>query len=396
MKNIFTIAKKELIDTLRDRRTVITMIVVPLLLFPVIMYVFAMVQKSQIEKSQTKTLKIAVLGAEHASGLVNAIDQTSNMTRVAVQEESAIASLIRNDSIDAALVIPTLFSARLDSMDRGQLTFYYQAVDNDRIKRRVLSVIDAYEQKLLSSRLEKLQIGEQQIDPIAVTENNIATEKEIIGTLVGGFLPYIFILFCFFGCYYPAVDLFTGEKERGTLETILTLPVDRRQILTGKMMVVALSGLISALLALLGLLVGLNLIEGLPDNILSVVKDIVKPLSVAILLALLIPIAIFFAGMLIPIATRAQSFKEAQSQITPLNFLIIIPAALGLVPGIELNWSTVWIPILNVALAVREVIAGTIDYILLGVVFLSLIVLAAVGILLSVRSFAHENNVLQG
>jgi len=99
MKNIFTIAKKELIDTLRDRRTVITMIVVPLLLFPVIMYVFAMVQKSQIEKSQTKTLKIAVLGAEHASGLVNAIDQTSNMTRVAVQEESAIASLIRNDSI---------------------------------------------------------------------------------------------------------------------------------------------------------------------------------------------------------------------------------------------------------------------------------------------------------
>jgi len=281
-------------------------------------------------------------------------------------------------------------------MDRGQLTFYYQAVDNDRIKRRVLSVIDAYEQKLLSSRLEKLQIGEQQIDPIAVTENNIATEKEIIGTLVGGFLPYIFILFCFFGCYYPAVDLFTGEKERGTLETILTLPVDRRQILTGKMMVVALSGLISALLALLGLLVGLNLIEGLPDNILSVVKDIVKPLSVAILLALLIPIAIFFAGMLIPIATRAQSFKEAQSQITPLNFLIIIPAALGLVPGIELNWSTVWIPILNVALAVREVIAGTIDYILLGVVFLSLIVLAAVGILLSVRSFAHENNVLQG
>ncbi len=395
MKKIFTIAKKEFTDTLRDRRTVITMIIVPLLLFPVIMNIFALVQRDQLEKAQTKTLNIAIKGSDHAEGLVSVIENTVNMAWHEIENEEEISELIRSDSIDVGLVISPAFKGDLDSMNTAALALYYQAVDNDRTKRRILTVINNYEQELLSERLGQLKLRSTQIDPISINEINIATDKEIIGTLVGGFLPYLFILFCFFGCYYPAVDLFTGEKERGTLETMLTLPVDRKQILLGKMIVVASSGLLSALLALLGLLIGLNLIEGLPDNIMNVVRDIVKPLSVTILLSLLIPIAIFFAGMLIPIATRAKTFKEAQSQITPLNFLVIIPAALGLLPGISLNWSTVWIPILNVALAVKEVIAGTIDYTLLVVVFVLLIALAGVGILLSVRSFSHESNVLQ-
>jgi len=396
MNPVFTILKKEIIETLRDKRTLITMIIVPLLLFPVIMNVLALVQRNQIQKSETKALKIGIKGEAYSQDLIEYIENAENISWIPLEERADEQELIRSDSLDAVIVLSAQFTQDIDSLQSAQLHFFYQAVDNDRIKRRVMAPVEAYEKEILETRLARMNVTQSNIDPITINEQNIATEQEIIGNLVGGFLPYIFILFCFFGCYYPAIDLFTGEKERGTLETLLTLPVRRNQVLVGKMGVIALTGLMSALLSLVGLFVSLNLIEGLPQDLLTVIRDILKPGSVVILLGLLIPIAVFFAGLLIPIATRAKSFKEAQSQITPLNFLIIIPAAIGLLPGMKLTWATVFIPILNVALAIKEVVAGTIDYILLVVVFLSLIALAVVGIVLSLRSFSHERNVLQG
>src|SRR5690606_5572329 len=87
---------------------------------------------------------------------------------------------------------------------------------------------------------------------------NVASDQETLANLVGGFLPYIFIVFGFVGCMYPCIDLFTGEKERGTFETLLTTPVTRWQIMLGKMGVVVLSGFLAACFTLLGIFLSLN------------------------------------------------------------------------------------------------------------------------------------------
>ena len=393
MKKIFTIARKEFTDIIRDRRTLITMIIVPLLLFPLIVNITATVQRNQMKKSRVKVLKVGIIDKAGAEDLVKRISDTENLTAIIGGDEMNPQELIQSDSLDAVVKIAENFLTNMDSMRTGSIELFYKAIDDESAKRRVMNPIDAYKDNELAKRLMSLDISHQAINPIQITDRNVATKKEIIGKLAGGFLPYIFILFCFFGCFYPAIDLFTGEKERGTLETILTLPVNRLQILFGKMIVVAVSGFLSALLALTGLIVSLNLIEGIPDEIFSILQGMVNPISVILLLALLLPISIFFAGMLIPISSQAKSFKEAQSKITPMNFMVIIPAALGLMPGIELNYGTALIPILNVALATKEIIAGTIDYSLYAVVFASLILLAILAISLSVRGFSKESNI---
>jgi sodium transport system permease protein len=279
-------------------------------------------------------------------------------------------------------------------MQTGTVEFFYESTEEG-VEDRISSVFKAYKDNLVSQRLEKLNVDGRVINPVDVAHHDVATTQEKIGKYAGGLIPYVFILFCFIGAMYPAIDLFTGEKERSTIETILTSPVKRIQILSGKMIVVVATGIFSALLAIVGLFVGLNFADTLPTEIIDVTGDILQVKFIVLLLTMLIPLTIFFAGVLIPISIYAKSFKEAQSIITPINILVIVPAIVGMLPGVELSMQTAAIPIVNIALATKEIIAGTIDYGLLTVVYGSLIVIALAGVLFSVRYFAQENNILR-
>ena len=110
---------------------------------------------------------------------------------------------------------------------------------------------------------------------------------------------------------------------------------------------------------------------------------------------MLIPLSTFFAGVLIPTSIYAKSFKEAQSLINPFLFVAMIPLFISVIGNIELNFWTACVPILNVALATKEIVAGTISYGLLAVVFISLIVFAMLGIMLCVKWFSSERNLMR-
>ncbi|TNE70212.1 MAG: ABC transporter permease, partial [Bacteroidetes bacterium] len=201
--------------------------------------------------------------------------------------------------------------------------------------------------------------------------------------------------FGFIGCMYPAIDLFTGEKERGTLETLLTTPVLRWQILFGKMGVVVLSGLLAASCSLLGLFLSievLNIVEN--EELLAIVHSILDVKFIVMLYALLIPLTIFFAGVMIPIAVYAKSFKEAQSVITPLNIVMVLPAMVGFFPGIELNAVTASIPVVNIVLATKELIAGTLDKWLLTISIGVMVLLAVSAVFVSYKRFDKETNII--
>ena len=217
----------------------------------------------------------------------------------------------------------------------------------------------------------------------------------MLGELAGGILPYIFIAFGFLGCMYPAIDLFSGEKERGTIETLLSTPVQRWKILIGKMLVVVLSGLTASFSALFGLFVSIEFLDLIPDpTLMAVVSKILTFPIIIKLFALLLPLTVFFAGIMIPISVYTKSFKEAQSIITPLNIVVVLPAMLGLFPGIELNYLTACIPILNIVLTTKSLIAGNLDYILLAISFLIMLSVAAAAVFVSIRQFGKETNIL--
>ena len=233
------------------------------------------------------------------------------------------------------------------------------------------------------------------ITPLTVNEVDVATSKEIFGKMVGGFLPYIFVIFCFMGSMIPAIDIGAGEKERGTLETLLASPASRLEILGGKFMTVSLTGITSAVVALLGLYAafhyGVHQIEDLPPEFSNTLLEILEPRSVIILISMLLPLTMFFAGILLCVSMYSKTFKEAQSIMTPFNIVILLPVIVGLMPGIELNAVTAFVPVLNVSLVSKEIFAGTINFVFLAEAYGSLIFIAGLSLFAAVRFFSMES-----
>lgn len=394
---IFTIFKKELKETLRDRRTLMMMLVIPILIFPIIINITSSVSSSFQEDAATKKIRIGIVESNKGF-LANELSQIpSSFGKKEIVKYTDTVSLLKdlkNDKIQLGSFVSAKFQMQLDSMIPAPIVLYFNATDLG-MQERAQGYMSVIEQKMQVERFKKLNISKEKINPIVSEYRNIASDKEMIGKLAGGFLPYIFIAFCFMGCMYPAIDLFTGEKERGTIETLLTTPVPRWQILFGKMGVVVLSGLLAASAALFGLFMSIETLNGIDNaELMAVVHSILSPSFIVLLYCLLIPLTVFFAGVMIPIAVYAKTFKEAQSIITPLNIVMVIPAMVGLFPGVELNGLTACIPVVNIVLSTKELIAGTLDPLLVALSFFVMTILAVLAVFISYRRFDKESNVV--
>ncbi len=394
---IFTIFKKELKDTLRDRRTLMMMLVIPILIFPIILNVFVSVSASFTEDAISKEVKIAYVGPDEnyvLEMLENLPEEYGKKALVQYEDTVQMKEDLRSDTVQLGMFITNDFDNYLKTKKPATVEIYYNATDVG-MQERAESYMKAIEGIAQQERYLEMELVATELTPIVTNYNNVASSKEMIGKLAGGILPYIFIAFGFLGCMYPAIDLFTGEKERGTIETLLTTPVARWQILFGKMGVVVLSGLLASSAALLGLFISIEVLD-IVDNpeLLEVIHGILNAKFVLMLFGLLFPLTVFFAGVMVPIAVYAKSFKEAQSIITPLNIVMVLPAMVGFFPGIELNIVTACIPVVNVVLATKELIAGTLDVYLLGLSFAVMLVLALSAVLVSYRRFDKEGNVV--
>lgn len=398
MTRALTIVKKEFTDTIRDKRTIIAMVVVPLLAVPVMMTLALKVTQRQERRASEEVIEVAFVGREYAPGLYDALDADSLVDVRSDVAAADIESLIRNDSLDGALVVPPDFPRRVEADAQATLSMYYRSSNSFNVtERRLADAIDAYDEEIVGGRIERLNLDPNLFDAVEVTEVDIATLQERLGQTVGGFLPYMFVIFMFTGGLYAGIDLSAGEKERGTLETLLSSPAARLDIVLGKWIVVATIAVASALMSMLGLYLGVRYgVDDIPTEVMSIVWSILDVKVIAMLATLLVPLAAFFAALILALAIQAKSFKEAQSSLTPLSFFIIIPVVFGLLPGIELNAQTALIPILNVSLATKDVISGTINPLHLAISYASLFALAAASLWFCVTWFNREETLFRG
>jgi sodium transport system permease protein len=394
---IFTIFKKELIDTLRDRRTLMMMLVIPVLVFPIIMNLFVTISASFQKEAASKTLNIGVLGSKDnpiVKDLIAAPEALGKKKVVFYTDTALLRKDIEKDSVQLGLFVHDDAAKLLETFKPIAINWLFDGTDLGMQERAEL-YMGYLEDKYQNARYQALKINPVEVKPFFTVYSNVASDQKMIGQLAGGFLPYIFIAFGFIGCMYPAIDLFTGEKERGTIETLLTTPVARWQILFGKMIVVVLSGLTAATCALLGLYFSIEFMNVVENaEIMAIVKGILSVKFILTLFLLLFPLTIFFAGVMIPIAVYAKTFKEAQSIITPLNIVVVLPAMVGFFPGIELNAITACIPVVNVVLSSKELIAGTLEWGCLALSFGVMLSLAMLSVFVSYKQYGKESNVI--
>ena len=396
MKIIVAIFKKELTDVLRDKRTLFFMIVIPVIVMPLIFIGSIKFQEYQSKKSDEKILNIGLINKTSDSQIR---DYLLDQKGVYLVEDIDLDSLelgIKNDSLQGGLYIHKNFINDISANAMGKVEVYYKSSDlMSKAKNRINNALEIYKNEVVSERLSQFNVDKDLLEPLDIINKDISTKKETIGKAVGGLIPYMLVIFIFLGAMYPAIDLGAGEKERGSLETLLSSPATKFEITVGKLMVVSLAGMVSVLISVIGISVPFYFIGNIPDQIKSTVIEIISPFIIVSVIILMIPIAIFFASMLLSISFYARSFKEAQSLMGPLNIIIIVPLMLTLGPGIEIAHITALIPLINVGLLTKEILAGSAQPIYFIETLSSLLFFAAIGIRFSVYWFNKENTIFR-
>jgi sodium transport system permease protein len=405
---IGVVFRKELMDTLRDRRTLITSVLVPILLFPVLILGFIGLALLVGTRAVRESPSVMILGAEHAPQLVAKLkewrladeprDPGSSLTgieRLAVVPAAAdYGRLINEKKVRAAVEFPLGFEERLRSNpDETQVVkiYWFEGEFRSRAVVRIVErLVRRYGDQVVTDRLSARGLSDKWLAPFASERSNVAPPEKVSGNVLGLMLPYFIIILCLTGAMYPAMDLTAGEKERGTMETILASPVRRVELVLGKFFLVLLTSATTTALSVasfaLTFLLGAQLFREMTARFALTVSG----KAIAAVLFLVLPLAVLFSAALLAIAVFARNYREAQTYIGPLMFVVILPAMASFIPGVELNTRLALIPVLNVSLMAKEVLGGNYNWPVIGIIFASTCAYAGVALYFAVRQFHRE------
>lgn len=364
---MWTIYFKELLELARDRKTFIFTVLIPIVALPLIFGGFVYLSSTIFKHASEAELSYAIFGQANAPQLVERLARENGFRRVDSVDVADIKKAILDGRIKFALVIPAGFEARLAQLQQGAIALHYNsAVTVDITRERVMGIIDAHNDLVRARALSIMQLNQAQLrfmmDPIVLEDHSTADKRQQMGALVGGFLPYVLLMVCLMAAMYPAIDTGAGEKERGTLETLLLAPVPRGAIVLAKFLVLFTVGLTSALLMVASMGLLLFFFSHALEAELALALRSIGALDLAMLALMLVPSAAMFAALLLSISIYAKSYKEASGLISPLIMLAILPTMIALLPGVELNWIWAMVPLTNVSLAMKELVKGTMDY----------------------------------
>ena len=391
MKAIYTVLKKEIKASFREKRTLMTVLILPAILFPLLFISVFKIQSSILKENNARNIKIAIINS-FFSKEIDFFEDPKWEVNTNISYEEAIVALNAGD-LDVLIDFEKGIAQKINNKQPVNATIVYKSSDNT-VYKKTVKKIEKLNNYFRKQRLTELHIDEQLLSPITITSKNLSLKKEVMIELAGGYLPYMFVIFLFMGCMYPAIDLTTGEKEKHTMETLLTTPVSRLHILLGKIFAMTLFGLLSAMVTIFGVFLFVKFVGELPEEIGEILQGILTLKFIMLLMGMLIPLAFFFASILSWLAITASSFKEAQSRIQPIMFTMFLPVMVALLPGVVLNWKTAIIPILNVSLTTKALMLDAVNYNLYALSVITLIGIAFLAILLSYKRFSNESVVL--
>lgn len=349
--------KKELLDVVRDRRTVLLTLVLPVLLYPGILTLMGAIISAGKDRLKNEPLVVAVTSGDAQAFLDG--QPTPGRTSWLRVERPAAEQLLREQKV-AAIVDAPEGSTRAVAEDRQATVTVLYTKRFDRSMEaleRLRPVLEAVNARALTLRLEARQLDPSFATPVKLEASDLDFQQDLGPLIASRLLPVVLLMMLFIGALYPAVDLTAGEKERGTLETLLVAPVRPVQVMAAKYLTVALVSIASTL-------ANLAAMAGTFGAGLSLAGEASTSMrftwgQVGVMLACLLPAALLVSGVALAVASMARTFKEGQALMTPVLLVGLAPALVAQMPGIELNTATALIPLLNVALLVKAAVLGT-------------------------------------
>ena len=387
---IFSIFKKELLELIRDKRTLFLLILLPFFLYPVLFTVLGKVGAAQGEKLDNEVLDVWVNIKDDERILINTLKEESSLNLIFKEFEKA-----QLDTLDKVIGLKIESSKLLDTLVNYEATIYANQT-SDLVKTKKSMIRKALEKEnrgYLKNRLKQYDLDSEFTEPIEIREVELADVSELIGSEIGGFIPVMILLFIFIGCIYIAIDITAGEKERKTLQTLYTAPVKTSEIIGGKFLSVLLVAVVSGFMNLSSLLFAVYIqtkLLGAGDIFKGFQLDL-GATEISLLALMIILVAIFIAALTLAIVLLANSYKEAQSYVSPLMFVVLIPGIIATLPGMEFTTQTAFVPMLNVVLAMGELFKGNYNLNLILLVVLFQLLYAGIALFLASKIFGNES-----
>jgi sodium transport system permease protein len=402
---IRTIYLKEMLEALRDRRTLFLMVGVPLLLYPILFLTLGAFTESYLAELATRTTKIALWGdipVDLTQKLAEDEDLPVEIVAVEVEDSEDICAAARRaliaEEVEVILRLDPKIrcESREESEDEGngaplgrfEILFDGANLFSDQSQSGLRSLLGEYSRRALRDRLSEAGLDPELVIPYDIDSVNLAGEQRMSGHYAGRVLPSIIIMMVILGAFYPAIDLTAGEKERSTLETLISAPVRTSEIVAGKYLAVVTIALIASGVNLVSMGLTINrMASQLVENGGTMALTVGGGLTVFLLM---IPSALFFSAVLFANACLARSFKEAQNLLTPTFLVMFFPAMIALLPGMELNPVTVFAPVINIALVIKQTLIGELNLDAAFAVLLANTVYAIIALTIAGRLFGTE------
>lgn len=374
---VWKVAYKELLSTVRDRRTLISTVLLPLLLIPIFTIAFPLLLSRTFGGQDEVRQKVGVVGLSRMPGALRQRLTTDErgaggtVTRAGVDlvPVSDPLNAVQSGDVQAALELPAALP-KMAGEGSAAIKVFSKSSDQraqSGAAQKVRDALRAYNDDLVRNRLRALNFDSTFLTPIRTETVDAATAQERSGGFLGFIIPYFLLQFILAGAMATAIDSTAGEKERGTLEVLLVSPVRRSEVVVGKLLATTLFAILSAVFGVLGFA-----LSGPLARLLLPPRDVADAFTTAlggtlsigagdflILLAVALGSALLISALLLSITVFARSFKEAQTYLTPIAILLIIPLfVLQFSDFLNRTPLLYAIPLVNGALVILDLIRG--------------------------------------
>jgi len=390
VKRMGALLKREIRDILRDKKTMIMMVLLPLVLYPLLIVGVALLSTAIMESQEEKTYVVAFENCADLEKEITTIlseDKDEIGYTVEVVSEDACKEALEAEEIDAYVTQQgkEIKIQYLSAKERSSTASY--ALDE---------AIDIYKASLTKKQIEEAGLDTEAIlNPVTVSAQDLSTAEESVGSMIGMMMPFFIITMILLGAIYPAIDVTAGEKERGTLETLLTLPVTNFEMIMSKFLAVSCISCVSAILNVISMggamafLVSSSLASAADMNIEFNFAVFLPGVLFTILVMMVF--ALFVTAVCMCTCVFAKNFKDANNYATPVMFVFMFAGYAPMLPDVELTVQTAAIPVVNVALLVAGLFEFNYNYALFGIVLASNIAYSLLAIMVLSRIYNSES-----
>jgi sodium transport system permease protein len=376
---------KELLETTRNTKTLLLMIVIPLLLFPGLFIGIGYFSGKQLEKTEQSIYKVLLA---NDSDLSLRIQQNKSFK---VVDKAVDNALLEKGHIDLIIDIPENFEKKVQNNIPVKIEILFDQANLGSIaaKEKISKILDEFQADIYSQKLLDNGMDANLLNLIDVSSRNVASSQKMGAFVFGRVLPFLMVILAFTGAMYTALSITVGEKERQTIETLIVCAIQRQEIVLGKFLTIFTTSIITAVLGLFSLYLTFQI--GFASLSLDTAHQVsLSFLSIAIMFLSIFPVSAIFSAVLMTLGSISRSHKEGELYFNMFLMIVFAICIIAIIPGFEPTLKHYLIPIVNTTLIQKELLMSKFSLLYISSAIVSTILLAGASLYTAFKLFLRE------